>query len=146
MKVKIQNSFYQEDAFRRNQFIQATEKIGGSDVTGFELSSVSKQVYELNSTNIAGFSVDILQNVDLSKVVFIHVDIYDQSDDPYNNTVYTFTYKEMDGATVVIDRIVSQLSMLNLVNGIENNIVISDISTIAVGSVANLVVIVGLKQ
>lgn len=144
MKVHLVNSYTQEDAYKKNTSIQNSTKTGYSDSTEFPVKEIIKRTHELSTSSVSGFSVDVLDGIDKTKVSFIHIDIYDISDDIYTNIVHRFNLKEINSTVVLVERKVSQFSLINLEDGIDNDLTIDSIVLPADTKVI-LSIIIGLK-
>lgn len=141
MKALFTTSIQQLDTYSGQPSYYQSQKVGSSLSVGFALKSINKFVTQLDSTTGLTFSQSISALVgDISKIAFLHVDIYDIDEFDYENNIHTFN--------VSINSVnygqMSNFHMLGMVNGLANNIVISNATVVATRT-ANLVITIGLK-
>lgn len=143
MQVKFTSIIQQNDNYQSNQTFQQSEKIASDTIDAFPINSIDKKLYQLAHGNT--FSKDILSDItDTTKISFIHVDIYDVSNDPFNNNVWTF---DLNIGGIDYGQI-SHFDLLNLISGFPTSTPIT-ISTITLpndGTTVNLAVLIGLKS
>lgn len=141
MKAIFSTSIEQVDTYGGNPSYYQSQKVGSSLSTGFALQSISKNVFSLNTTSGTSFSRSISSLVpDLTKVAFVHVDIYDIDEFDYENNIHTF---QLTINSVSYGQ-ASNFHLLGLTSGLLHDIVISNATVVATRT-ANLVITVGLK-
>lgn len=140
MKTIFNSSIIQQESLKTNQSIFKSEKVCLSDSTTFPVKTILKRSFELKSTDNTSFTLDCLLGIeDISKVCFVHIDIQNQTDDAFTNTVEKF-------ALTIGNTSFPQLSHFELLNieGITGPLFIDGVS-ISTNSTANLVVNIGIK-
>jgi len=142
MKIQLQSGIAIQDNFENAHIALTTLKIGGPHIDAFSFSSFKKEVFQLDQTSGIAFNKNILADIDPLKIALLTIDIYDISDDSFNNNVPRFNLS--------IDSLdLGQLSQFNITNP-ENGIAATsiDISNIALTTdqKVNLVVFTAFKN
>lgn len=142
MKISLQSGIVVQDNYEHAQVSLNSLKIGGPDIDTFSFANAKKEVFQLDQTSGAAFNKDLLVDIDPTKIALLLIDIYDISNDSFNNTVPRFKL-EIDALNL------GQLSQFNITNpesGINaTSIIITNIA-LEVDQKVNLVIFTAFKN